>query len=105
METTVLKPNARIELIDGQSARHFIIKRSSVYPYWTIQPEFPELEDVCKECGGEGYVDYILGVDDSRKMACEKCNAGGDEPDPDRAYDEHRDAEADLELAKQEARD
>jgi len=43
MKTTILKPNARIELIDdGTTPKHFVIKRSSVYPYWVIQPEFGE---------------------------------------------------------------
>jgi len=63
------------------------------------------LQRPCSECGGEKYIDVVFNGDDSRKEACEKCNLGGDEPDEDRAYDEMKDAEAEHEAQKEEARD
>lgn len=51
-------------------------------------------DEQCEYCDGEGYVEYLISVDDTRKMPCEKCNDGG--YDEDAAYDRQRDAEAEA---------
>lgn len=57
----------------------------------------------CPECGGTGTVDYLTSVDDTKPMACEKCN--GDDFDEDRAYDEFRDNQIEMEESKRDAYD
>ena len=39
-----LTANDRVELTSkyGSTSRKFVIKRSSQYPFWTLQPEFSE---------------------------------------------------------------
>ena len=39
----------------------------------------------CEECGGDGYVEIQITVDDFRKITCE-CNDY--EPDPDNQHDD-----------------
>jgi len=59
----------------------------------------------CEECEGTGYVEYLISVDDSRPMACEVCNDGGDEPDEDAEYERHRDNQVEAELEARNDRD
>ena len=47
----------------------------------------------CKECNGEGYVEYLISVDDTKRMNCELCNDGYDE---DADYDRMKDAECEA---------
>lgn len=54
----------------------------------------------CEECEGTGFVDYLISVDDTRKMACELCNDGGDEPDEDEQYERFKDDQMDMERAE-----
>lgn len=58
----------------------------------------------CEECEGTGFVDYLIGVDDSKKMCCEVCNDGGGF-DEDAAYELWRDNQVEAEMEREEARD
>jgi len=62
-------------------------------------------DENCTECDGEGTVEYLISVDDTKTMDCEKCNDGASDFDEDRAYDEHRDQQIELEESKRDAYD
>lgn len=69
-------------------------------------PQFcsPECADeYCTECENIGFVEYLISVDDTKKMPCEKCHRG--EPDEDAEYERHRDNQIEAEMQRQEARD
>lgn len=52
-------------------------------------------KDVCPECDGEKFVDYIFNGDDSRIEGCQVCNEEGDNGYDDDAYDRWRDEQLD----------
>lgn len=63
------------------------------------------IDENCVECEGTGSVDYLISVDDTRKMDCEVCNLGGSDYDEDAEYERQRDAETEAYFERVNDRD
>jgi len=57
----------------------------------------------CENCGGEGIVFHFTSVDDGYEKECSKCFPDGLD-DGDRAYDEWKDGQAEMEFEKEKAK-